>query len=48
MNFSRTLIIGNSGSEYSPHATRTTGSTRLNEMGYPADWIEWQPHSDAG
>jgi integrase len=27
---------------YSPHATRTTGSTRLNEMGYPADWIERQ------
>jgi integrase len=26
----------------SPHATRTTGSTRLNEMGYPADWIERQ------
>lgn len=42
MNFSRTLIIGNSGSEYSPHATRTTGSTRLNEMGYPADGIERQ------
>jgi integrase len=28
--------------KYSPHATRTTGSTRLNEMGYPADWIERQ------
>lgn len=27
---------------YSPHATRTTGSTRLNELGYPADWIERQ------
>ena len=27
---------------YSPHATRTTGSTRLNEMGYPSDWIERQ------
>jgi integrase len=27
---------------YSPHATRTTGSTRLNEMGYPPDWIERQ------
>lgn len=27
---------------YSPHATRTTGSTRLNEMGFPADWIERQ------
>jgi integrase len=28
--------------KYSPHATRTTGSTRLNEMGFPADWIERQ------
>lgn len=28
--------------KYSPHATRTTGSTRLNEMGYSADWIERQ------
>ncbi|NPT36311.1 tyrosine-type recombinase/integrase [Paraburkholderia xenovorans] len=28
--------------EYSPHATRTTGSTRLNEMNYSADWIERQ------
>ncbi|WP_320534801.1 tyrosine-type recombinase/integrase [Robbsia andropogonis] len=28
--------------KYSPHATRTTGSTRLNELGYPADWIERQ------
>jgi len=27
---------------YSPHATRATGSTRLNEMGFPADWIERQ------
>lgn len=27
---------------YSPHATRTTGSTRLNEMGFSADWIERQ------
>jgi integrase len=27
---------------YSPHGTRTTGSTRLNELGYPADWIERQ------
>lgn len=33
--------LGWSGS-YSPHATRTTGSTRLNEMGYSADWIERQ------
>jgi integrase len=28
--------------KYSPHATRTTGSTRLNELGYRADWIERQ------
>lgn len=28
--------------KFSPHATRTTGSTRLNEMGFPADWIERQ------
>ncbi|MGF6780658.1 tyrosine-type recombinase/integrase [Paraburkholderia sp. GAS334] len=28
--------------EYSPHATRTTGSTRLNEMNYSSDWIERQ------
>lgn len=33
--------LGWSG-RYSPHATRATGSTRLNEMGYPADWIERQ------
>jgi integrase len=34
-------VLGWSG-KYSPHATRTTGSTRLNEMGYDADWIERQ------
>lgn len=28
--------------KFSPHATRTTGSTRLNEMAYPSDWIERQ------
>jgi integrase len=28
--------------KYSPHATRTTGSTRLNDLGYRADWIERQ------
>ena len=28
--------------KYSPHATRTTGSTQLNEMGYSSDWIEKQ------
>lgn len=33
--------LGWSG-KYSPHATRTTGSTRLNEMGYESDWIERQ------
>lgn len=33
--------LGWSG-KYSPHATRTTGSTKLNEMGYPSDWIEKQ------
>ena len=33
--------LGWSG-KFSPHATRTTGSTRLNEMGFPADWIERQ------
>lgn len=27
---------------YSPHATRTTGSTHLNEMGFNGDWIERQ------
>lgn len=30
------------GGKYSPHATRTTGSTRLNELGYRSDWIERQ------
>ena len=30
------------GGKYSPHATRTTGSTRLNELGYASDWIERQ------
>lgn len=25
---------------YSPHATRTTASTRLHEVGYSSDWIE--------
>jgi integrase len=28
--------------KYSPHATRATGSTRLNEMGFSSDWIERQ------
>jgi len=34
-------VLGWSG-KYSPHATRTTGSTRLNELGYRPDWIERQ------
>jgi hypothetical protein len=25
--------------KYSPHAPRTTGSTRFNEMGWRPDWI---------
>ena len=33
--------LGWSG-KYSPHATRTTGSTRLNELGFVPDWIERQ------
>jgi integrase len=28
--------------KYCPHATRTTGSTRLNEMTFSPDWIECQ------
>lgn len=34
-------VLGWSG-KFSPHATRTTGSTRLNELGYRSDWIERQ------
>ncbi|GKV75345.1 hypothetical protein PEC106568_05190 [Pectobacterium carotovorum subsp. carotovorum] len=38
--------LGWSGT-YSLHATRTTGSTRLNEMGYRPDAIEAQlAHAD--
>lgn len=33
--------LGWSG-RFSPHATRVTGSTRLNELGYASDWIERQ------
>ncbi|RYF23173.1 MAG: DUF4102 domain-containing protein [Oxalobacteraceae bacterium] len=33
--------LGWSG-KYSPHATRATGSTVLNELGYNRDWIERQ------
>lgn len=35
------MVLGWAG-RFSPHATRTTGSTRLNELGYPSDWIERQ------
>jgi len=36
------------GKKYSPHATRVTGSTRLNELGFSADWIERQlAHTDS-
>ncbi|MFJ3057170.1 tyrosine-type recombinase/integrase [Herbaspirillum sp. NPDC087042] len=35
------LSLGWAG-KYSPHATRTTGSTLLNGMGYASDWIERQ------
>lgn len=35
------LVLGWAG-KFSPHATRTTGSTLLNGMGYSADWIERQ------
>ncbi|KWS95503.1 MULTISPECIES: tyrosine-type recombinase/integrase [Pseudomonas syringae group] len=39
-------VLGWSG-KYSPHGTRTTGSTRLNELGYRPDAIEAQlAHAD--
>ncbi len=41
-SFRQMLNVLGWGGKYSPHATRTTGSTRLNEMGYSADWIERQ------
>lgn len=34
-------VLGWAG-KYSPHATRTTGSTYLNGMGHSSDWIERQ------
>ena len=34
-------VLGWSG-KFSPHATRTTGSTLLNNLGFPGDWIERQ------
>lgn len=41
-SFRQMLNVLGWGGKYSPHATRTTGSTRLNEMGFPSDWIERQ------
>lgn len=41
-SFRQMLNVLGWGGKYSPHATRTTGSTRLNEMGFAADWIERQ------
>jgi integrase len=41
-SFRQMLNVLGWGGKYSPHATRTTGSTRLNEMGFSADWIEKQ------
>lgn len=34
-------VLGWAG-KFSPHAARTTGSTRLNELGFATDWIERQ------
>lgn len=41
-SFRQMLSVLGWGKKYSPHATRTTGSTRLNELGYSSDWIERQ------
>lgn len=41
-SFRQALNVLGWGGKCSPHATRTRGSLRLNEMGYPADWIERQ------
>lgn len=41
-SFRQALNVLGWGGKYSPHPTRTTGSTRLNEMGYASDWIERQ------
>ena len=41
-SFRQMLNVLGWGKKYSPHATRTTGSTRLNELGFPSDWIERQ------
>lgn len=41
-SFRQMLNVLGWGKKYSPHATRTTGSTRLNELGFASDWIERQ------
>ena len=41
-SFRQMLHVLDWSGKFSPHATRTTGSTRLNEMGYSPDWIERQ------
>ncbi|PTR06822.1 phage integrase family protein [Nitrosospira sp. Nsp5] len=41
-SFRQMLSVLGWGGKYSPHTTRTTGSTRLNELGFAADWIERQ------
>jgi integrase len=41
-SFRQMLNVLGWGGKYSPHATRTTGSTRLNELGFKSDWIERQ------
>lgn len=41
-SFRQMLNVLGWSTKYSPHATRTTGSTRLNELGFPSDWIERQ------
>ena len=41
-SFSQTLNLLGWGGKYSPDATRTTGSTWLNETGYASVWIERQ------
>lgn len=41
-SFRQMLNVLGWGGKYSPHATRTTGSTRLNELGFRPDWIERQ------
>lgn len=41
-SFRQMLNVLGWSKKYSPHATRTTGSTRLNELGFSSDWIERQ------